>query len=191
MAGGDEFAQQVEGVDAHAGDSGEEAAADEADSHFGSAALRKARLAGMAQSAAVALAAELDADEAVEADVVQRGEDAGNVHVAFAEGKVDVDAAFHVLDGDGGDVVGEVADGTGRVAFAGDDAVAGVEGKAKVGNVQRRPVIGCFDQHAWLGFEGGNGAQRFGATDDLLDAVAKPGFGVLRCHAGLGHAGPE
>lgn len=61
-------------------------------------------------------------DAATEADLFQHREHARDIHVALAEGQVDMAAALHVLDRHRADPIGELAHGLGRVALAGDEA---------------------------------------------------------------------
>ena len=120
VAGPHEFAQQVHGVDAHARDGREEAPADEADPHASASTRLAGRLGSGATACSGGTGEEREASGIIrsarwlsrdsstqtrpaEADAVERLEHGRHVHVALAEGQVDVLAAPHVLDRDGAD----------------------------------------------------------------------------------------
>ena len=84
----------------------------------------------------MALAGEFDADEALESDAVEGVEDARDIHVALAEGQMDMLSARHVLDRHGADAVGEFRYGQGRVSLARDEAMTGIESKPEAFDFQ-------------------------------------------------------
>ena len=97
------------------------------------------------------LAAELYADQAPEADLLERPEHARNVHVPLAEGQVLVHAPAHVFDGDRPRGAGELADRLRRLPLAGDETVPGVEGELEAWRWLAEGVASVVEEAAGRG----------------------------------------
>lgn len=105
------------------------------------------------------LPAEFDAHQSLVADLLQRPQDTGEIHVAAAEGKVDVFASTHVLDRYRPEFCLSFANGDVGFAITGYQAVAGVEGEAKSVRIDTETraeavqIIDGLDEHAGFGFD--------------------------------------
>ena len=124
----------------------------------------------------VTVARKLDADETVEVDVTQCPQGFGHVHVAVAEGEVDVVAALHVLQVHVGDVAAELADRLVRLAFAGHEHVAEIERQFHVRHHpnQLGEVVHRGHEHLGLGFERRHEPLCLGIFDDRGRTLVQP-----------------